>query len=253
MIKLISVTWSHNDTYNFEDTILYKSFIKSNNKDNFYNIHFNRNNYQKLEMEFSEKFGYQYEFLLYRIFLLKQELLNLNFDFIIFSDINDVVCLSDINQLNPINSTEIIFSSEKHRYPNEENITNWEPNYKYSLSDVENKSFLNAGLSIGKRESFIELFDECIKNVLPKEYKNFGGDQGVFTYFYLNNQKNKILLDSQTKYFLSTYSDSPSNYIFMDGKLKNLLSNQTPIFIHDNGWNYGSPKFINHFNLIDIS
>lgn len=249
MIKLISVTWSYEDIFNIENTFLYRSFIKHNDKENFYHIHFNRRNYQKLEEEFNNKFGYQYEFLLYRIFLLREELTKHEFDVIVFSDTNDVVCLSNLNEIK-FYENKIIFSFEKHRYPNESNITNWEPNYKYGVEDDVSRTYLNAGLSIGTKDDFIKLFNECIEIVFPKEYKNFGGDQGVFTYHYLNVKNNNILLDKTNKYFLSTYSDSPSNYEFINGRIKVLNSNQTPIFIHDNGWDYGSPKFINHFKLI---
>jgi len=249
MIKLVSVTWSYDDKSNVEQSRLYNSFIKLNDKNNFYNIHFNRNNYKNLEKEFNDKFGYQYEFLLYRIFLLKDVLSKLDFNFIIFSDSNDVVCLSEFNEIKFDLKDKIIFSTEKHRYPNEPNITNWEPNYKYNLCDIQNTNYLNAGLSIGSKESFIKLFDNCINKVFKKEYKNFGGDQGVFTYYYLNDN-DLILLDTDTKYFLSTYLDSPSNYVLINKKLKNKKTNQYPHFIHDNGWNYGSPKFIEHFNLL---
>jgi hypothetical protein len=249
MIKLISVTWSYNDTSDVKNTSLYKSFIKCNDKKNFYNIHFNRTNYQKLEKQFNDKFGYQYEFLLYRIFLLSEELTKLDVDLIIFSDTNDVVCLSNLDDIEFDLNDKIVFSSEKHRYPNEQNVVNWEPNYKYDLSDVKKSNYLNAGLSIGKKEKYIELFNYCNDNIFDKEYKNFGGDQGVFTYYYLNSN-NLIVLDKETEYFLSTYLDSPNNYSLINGKIKNLKTNRFPHFIHDNGWNYGSPKFIEHFKLV---
>jgi hypothetical protein len=249
MIKLVSVTWSYEDTLDIKNTRLYKSFIKLNDKNNFYHIHFNRNKYKNLEKEFSDKFGHQYEFLLYRIFLLKEELSKLNFDWIIFSDSNDVVCLSKLDEISFDLNNRIIFSSEKHRYPNEQNVTDWKPNFRYNSFDTQSKNYLNAGLSIGKKQTYFELFTYCIDNVFNKHYKNFGGDQGVFTYYYINSD-NLITLDKDTKYFLSTYLDSPSNYSFSNGKLKNLISGQFPHFIHDNGWNYGSPKFIEHFKML---
>jgi len=54
----------------------------------------------------------------------------------------------------------------------------------------------------------------------------------------------------ETKYFLSTYLKSPNDFRKDDIGVYSLKTNSYPIFIHDNGWNYGSPKFINHFNLI---
>lgn len=249
MIKLVSVTWSYTDKSDFENSILYQSFLKKNDKKDFYNIHFNRNNYLDLESNFNNKFGYQYEFLLYRIFLLKNVLETLDFDIIIFSDTNDVVCLDSITNINYSISNKITFSSEKHRYPNEISVTNWIPSYKYKDENNINKWYVNAGLSIGKKDQYISLFQNCIESIFPLEYKNFGGDQGVFSYYFINNEDGLIILDNKTEYFLSTYSDSPSNYVKIEKKIKNLTYNTFPFFIHDNGWNYGSPKFINYFNL----
>lgn len=253
-IKLICVTWSESDFFDYKSTILYKTFIKNNSDSDFYNIHFNRNNYRDLEVIFNNKFGYQYEFILYRIYLLKQELEKLNFEYIIFSDTNDVVCLDNIQKINTI-SNKILFSSECHRYPNEDNIKNWLPSYMYPEVNSSNKNFLNAGLSFGNTKNYIRLFNSCINNVLDKEYKNFGGDQGVFTYYYINNNdKNEELieLDETQSLFLSTYSRSYNSFSIIENKLCSLVYNTFPSFIHDNGWNYGSPKFINHFNLLNI-
>lgn len=249
-MKLIAVTWSNEDNFNYRDTPLYKTFIKHNKKNDFLNIHFNRNKFKKLESEFESRFGYQYEFLLYRIFLLKQKLEKIRCNKIIFADTNDVVCLGNIKQLDTENFNKIIFSSEKHRYPNESQITNWSPNYHYNEIDRARLSFLNAGLSVGERKNFIKLYNECIDNVFDKNYRNFGGDQGVFTYYYLNIENGLIELDFELKYFISTYTRAPYEYSVSEGRLIVPHTNYTPLFIHDNGWNYGSPKFIEYFNLI---
>lgn len=248
-MKTICVTWSYSDKSDYKDHMLYKSFIKNNNHNDLLNIHFNRNNYIDLEKQFNDRFGYQYEFLLYRIFLLKKYLINLNDNIIIFADTNDVVCLGDINEIDSMQIKNIIFSSEQHRYPNENNITNWKPSYLYSESDNNNKNYLNAGLSIGIRQKYIELFEDCISNIFSHEYNNFGGDQGVFTYYYINRNK-LIVLDKNTNYFLSTYCRNPDSFLYNNGRIINSELNTKPLFIHDNGWNYGSPKFIERFNLI---
>lgn len=251
-VKLVTVTWSNEDEPNIEESFLIKSFIKNNGRDKLINIHFNRNNYKELENEFQNKFGYQYEFLLYRIFLLKEKLINIDDDLLIFSDTGDVVCLGDIQSLNNQLIENIIFSSEIHRYPNEGNILNWEPNYKYPEKNRIDVNFLNAGVSFGHRIDFINLLSECIESVFPKKYTNFGGDQGVFTYYYINNNlsSNLIKLDDKYEFFLSTYLKSYDDFHYENGKLVSYKYKTTPLFIHDNGWNYGSPKFINHFNLI---
>ena len=250
-IKLITVTWSENDEPSINDSFLVKSFLKHNDKEDLINVHFNRNHYRDLENEFNSRFGNQYEFLLYRIFLLKERLVGLNADTIIFSDTGDVVCLGNIQQLSNNNTDQIIFSSENHRYPNEENITNWLPNFRYFESNYNSLNFLNAGLSFGKREKFIQLYNECVDLIFPNDYKNFGGDQGIFTYYYINNNsKDLIRLDNQFEMFLSTYLKSYHDFKLDNNSIVSLAYKTTPLFIHDNGWNYGSPKFINHFNLL---
>lgn len=247
-MKLVTVTWSYEDEPKVDNSFLVLSFLKNNNISDIHNIHFNRNNYKDLESEFNEKFGNQYEFLLYRIFLLKDYLLKSDLENIVFADTNDVVCLNSINNI-VIDPNSVVFSSERHRYPNEESIGNWSPMHLYPEYNKINELFLNGGLSYGTKESFIKLFDICINEIFPLEYKNFGGDQGVYTYFFINLNDGLIKID-ETKYFLSTYLKSPNDFRKDDIGVYSLKTNSYPIFIHDNGWNYGSPKFINHFNLI---
>lgn len=233
-MKLLSITWSYQDSIDLSNCFLYKSFIKHNDSNNFINIHFNRKNFIELEKEFQERYGYQYEFLLYRIFLAMDKINNLEDGYYIISDTSDVVCLGNINEIIP--PTEIMFSSEAHRYP-------WNcPDWKFDYSDIEkqNRNFLNGGLSIGKRDWYVNLFKSIINNIFPLNFKTFGGDQGVFTYHYLSNNEPKIFLDKHNNLFLSTYCRSEREYV---GK-------KLPMFVHDNGWNCGSPRFIEKFNLI---
>ena len=70
-MKLLSITWNYTDESNYKDSLLYKSFIKNNDDKDFINIHFNRNEYSELEKDFENNYGYQFEFILYKIFLLK--------------------------------------------------------------------------------------------------------------------------------------------------------------------------------------
>ncbi len=249
-MKLIAVTWSYDDSFDYENTRLYKSFIKKNDKKNFLNIHYNRNHYKELESQFESRFGYQYEFLLYRIYLLKDSLKKLRHKTIIFADTSDVACLDNIDNINLTRENKIVFGSERHRYPNEVSITNWQPNYMYNEIDRQRVSFLNAGLSIGNRKKFIELYEYCVENIFDKNYRNFGGDQGVFTYYYLNTENGLIELDYKNEFFINTYTLAPYHYSVTDGRLFDPNHNTKPIFLHDNGWNYGSPKFIEYFNLI---
>jgi len=250
MVKLLLVTWSYDDHYNLKDTFLYKSFIVDNSENLIHHIHFNRNNYQELEREFSVKFGYQYEFILYKIYLLKQRISEVVSDFVIYADTTDVVCLGNIDTINLNNITKVMFSSECHRYPNEGTINNWTPVNQYPDEDIKLRNFLNSGLYIGKKEKVIELLSHCIENILPIEYKNFSSDQGVYTYCHLNFYKKYIELDSKFDLFLSTYLRSENEFYLSGRNLIHRFNQTSPMFIHDNGWNYGSPKFIEKFNLV---
>ena len=245
-MKLVSVTWSYSDNSDYENSILYKSFLKKNHPKNFINIHFNRSNYRELEIEFEQKYGYQYEFLLYRIFLLKEQIENLESDVMIFSDTGDVVCLDNIENIQFDGG--IIFSAERHQYPND--ISSWSPNNSYCIEDKNQSNFLNAGLQIADKKSYLTLLDETIKNVFPLEYKSFGGDQGVYTYYYINDFDPKIILDNQRKIFVSTYQTSVDWYKMDGDRVTYKPTSTQPIFIHDNGWNYGSPKITQHLNLL---
>ncbi len=244
-MKLLSITWSYSDESNFKDSVLYKSFIKKNNEKDFINVHFNRNNYKDLEITFEQKFGYQYEFILYKIHLLKKELEKLSGDDIVYADTNDVVCLIDIKTIQYEGG--VIFSSEKNKYPSDN--SSWFPKTNYPQWNLDNSIYLNSGLIITSISQYLELIKIVEEKILSLEYKNFGGDQGVYTYYYMNEFKPEIKLDYETKLFLSTYLTSTDRFEKVGDRLRNKITNTFPAFIHDNGWNYGSPRFIENFDL----
>lgn len=246
-MKLLAVTWSYEDLLDISNSFLYKSFLKHNAQENFIHIHFNRNNYADLETEYSNRFGYQYEFLLYRIFLLQKRLEGINSDYLIIADTSDVVVLDNINII-PEQKNKIIFSCEKHQYPRD---TIWLKQKNYSQDNITNGQFLNGGVLYSHKDVFNNLLLQCIEKIFPTNYRDFGGDQGIFSYFYINlNEQNIIDLDKQCEYFLSTYLRTPHDYRFENNRIVCNTNNTRPIFIHDNGWNYGSPKFIERFNLL---
>jgi hypothetical protein len=245
-MKVISVTWSYDSQFDYKNTILYKSFIKHNFDYNFINIHFDRNNYLELEKEFEKNYGHQFEFILYKLKLLSDRIKEVDDDIIIYCDTNDVVCLDNIDNLEY--KEGIIFSSEKHKYPSDN--SSWGPISSYSEWNLSNNLYLNSGLIITTKELYLKLLEITIETVLPLNYKNFGGDQGVYTYYFINNLSPKIVLDETCQYFLSTYLTSKSWFEYKDGRLKHKLTNTSPMFVHDNGWNYGSPRIIEEFNLV---
>lgn len=245
-MKLVSITWSNEDSYDYKQSILFRSFIKLNDEKDFINIHFNRTKYSEMEIKFEQHYGFQYEFILYKIFLFRDILNNIDDDHIVYCDTNDVVCLDNINKLGL--TSEIIFSSEKHKYPSDN--SSWGPVSSYPDWNLINNIFLNSGLILSTKKFYIDLLDNAIKNILPLHYKNFGGDQGIYTYHYINNHEPKIILDHNCNYFVSTYLTSQDWYEKENNKFRNKITGTTPMFVHDNGWNYGSPRIIERFNLV---
>lgn len=245
-MKLLSITWSYESEFDYKNTILYKSFIKHNNENDFVNVHFNRNDYIDLEKEYENYYGYQFEFILYKIKLFKDKLKDIEDNIIVYCDTNDVVCLDNINNLDY--NGGIIFSSEKNKYPSDN--SSWSPISSYPEWNINNSIFLNSGLILTTKKLYLELLNKIIKDVLPLKYKNFGGDQGVYTYYFINNFLPKISIDKNCQHFLSTYLTSENWFENKNGRIINKLTNTKPMFVHDNGWNYGSPKIIEKFKLI---
>lgn len=235
MNKLLTITWSYNDKFPIKETFLFKSFIKNNKEADFIHIHFNRNNYKRLEEEFNSKYGFQYEYLLYKIFLALDFIRTIDAENIIFCDANDTVCLGSIE--NIVSRQNILFSSEINQYPS--SLGDW-GGLDYSQEDRNNKWFLNAGLFISTKVNYILLLESVIKNIFPKNLKSFGGDQGVFLFHYLSNSNPKIELDKSNSLFFCSFSRDYNAFKRED----------FPQFVHDNGWNWGSPRFIEKFSLI---
>ena len=167
-MKVVAVTWSFEDTFDIERTTLYRSFIKNNKKEDIVNIHYNREDYKKEEEDFKGRFGNQYEFLLYRIYLLKDRLKDIEEQTLIFSDTNDVVCLGDIKNIS--HSGGIKFSAEKHQYPN--NIDSWKLREEEQVKYSKEGEYLNAGLQIAKKSEYIKLIENVIENIIPLDYKD---------------------------------------------------------------------------------
>jgi hypothetical protein len=60
----------------------------------------------------------------------------------------------------------------------------------------------------------------------------------------------KIKLDISNVFALNTFSRSVNEfYLNKDNKIVSLETGVVPCFVHDNGWNHGSPKFHNHFQF----
>jgi FkbM family methyltransferase len=260
---LIVVTWNHSDTLDISKSMMVQSFLKYNSKDRLHQIHFDRRQYSQLECEFSQKFGYQYEFLLYRIFLLENALMALHkekqFDQIVFCDSGDVTCQNSLDSIkNDINLNEyVVFGSEKNQWPNRDTKNNW-PGYKdYNSFDFENRFFVNGGVILTKPEAFCKLLSNCIEKVFPQIPHSthlvcYAGDQGAFTFFYnnLNDSSDiKIKLDYPNFLAINTFATSVNDYYLENSKVHSKSTNNAPCFIHDNGWDHGCPRLNHAFEL----
>jgi FkbM family methyltransferase len=250
-IKAVTVTWDYTESFDLQKTPLYKSFTKNNPGVELVHYHFNRSLYAVEELEFRTKFDIQSDYILYKVQLLKNKLEELDSDYVLFIDANDVVCLGAITPLVNAFDLEnhVIVGHEKNQWPMSIRKAEW-PNYvEYNEEHLTNKTFINSGVIFAKRTKYIEMLQSMIDNVFPTEIKTFGGDQGIFTYYYNANLQPSIQLDLQNTLTVNTYLRSVDEYKIEHGRL---ISNETgnqPCFVHDNGWNHGSPKYRDHFKL----
>lgn len=253
-ISLITVTWSHNDTFDIENTSLYKSFKKFNPKKDFYHFHFNRNHYQQLESEFNTKFGQESEYLLYKIQMLLEKVKDIETDYFIFCDANDVVCLSNVDYLIDLFDLDnyIILGHEKNIWPSLEKQRSWPGYEEYRERDFKMDTYLNGGMFLSRKDKYIEMLQSLIDNVFSTNINNFHNDQGVYIYHYNKLMKPEMKLDYASIFALNTYLRSKDDFYEHENRLVCKETGVKPCFIHDNGWNYGSPRYHDHFNLSRI-
>lgn len=252
---MVAVTWNYEDSFPIEKTYLYSSFKKQNPDQEFVNIHFNRTNYQTLEEEFDRRFEREYPFLLYKIQLLGEKIKKyVNTDYIIVADATDVFCLGKISQLIDLYDLDkyIIAGQERNTWPTDDHKKHW-PNYTdYSDSERYNKTFLNSGMLLAKTDKFIEMLDVMIEYVLSTDCKYFHNCQGCYTYYYNKKLRPKIKLDYSSIFTLNTFVRTKEE-CYLNEKKRIVIKDTgvKPCFVHDNGWNHGSPKYILSFNLTE--
>jgi len=253
MISVITSTWSNEESFPIQDTTLYKSFKFFNPEKNFHHIHFNRGHFHQEESEFNAKYGSESDYLLYKITLLKQRVSEIDSKYIIFCDANDVFCLGNVDYLldHFDLDNEIIIGHEKNRWPPPETSCEWPSFRNYSAYNIDNNIYLNSGMVLSSLDNYIKLLDSLEKNILNQNV-NFRNDQGVFAWHYTSESDPKITLDEENIFTLNTFSRSPEEYSLDGNKLINKVDSSYSCFIHDNGWNHGSPKFSEHFNLSSL-
>jgi len=252
-ISMVAVTWNYEDSFPIEETPLYPSFKKNNPEEEFVHIHFNRNNYSELEKEFAKRFEREYHFHLYKIKLLGDKIKeSVKTEYLIVADATDVVCMNKVdNLINCFDLEEhVIACQEKNTWPTPEHKKHWPDYDDYNEHDKFNKTFLNSGMLLAKKEKFIELLDSMIENVLSTDCKYFHNCQGSYTYYYNKRFKPLIKLDYSRIFTLNTFTRSTDDcYLDKNNKIVIKETGVRPCFVHDNGWNHGSPKYMLFFNL----
>ena len=144
----------------------------------------------------------------------------------------------------------VIVGHEKNTWPTNEIKSTWMNYVDYNEYHKSNRIFLNSGMILAKTDKFIKMLQSMIDNVFSTNINTFHNDQGVYTYYYNMNIEPKIKLDVSNIFALNTFSRTTSEFYLNENK--KLVSNETgviPTFLHDNGWNHGSPKYFMHFDL----
>lgn len=253
-ISLITVTWSYNDIFDIENTSLYKSFKKFNPNKDFYHFHFNRGHHHQMESEFHSRFGQESEYLLYKIQMLLEKAKHIDTDYFIFCDANDVVCLSNVDYLIDLFDLDnyIILGHEKNIWPPIERQRSWPGYEEYRERDVKMKTYLNGGMFLSRKDKYIEMLQSLIDNVFSTNINNFHNDQGVYIYHYNKSMKPEMRLDYGNIFALNTFLRSKDDFYQHNNRLVCKETGVKPCFIHDNGWNHGSPRYHDHFDLSRI-
>jgi hypothetical protein len=252
-ITAIAATWGHSDSSNFEQSNFYKSFKHFNPNREAINFHFNRGHYVELESEFNQRFGYQYEGVLYRIYLILDKIKELDTDYIITSDTQDVVCLRNVDHLIGLFDLEnnVIFGMEKNDWPKKEVRDTWEGYTDFDEFHIRNSYYLNASVVLVKKDVYINFLQSIINNILPANAKDVS-DQGIFSWHYNTKALPHIKLDTSSIFVVSTYNRPLEDYYMHDNKLYSNHNGIAPCFVHDNGFQWGSPQYQVQFDLYKL-
>lgn len=236
-IKLLTITWGHTENFDISKTSLYQSFKKYNPEKEIIHHHFNRGLYWELERQYQETYGVESEYLLYKITFLLEKAKQIDSDYVIFCDANDVACFTDIDDLPNQFDLEnfIIVGHEKNMWPPLDRKVTWPDYVDYDENHMTNRTFLNSGMILAKTQKYVELLQSLVDNVLPTKIPTFNNDQGAFTYYYNKGFHPIIKLDFDSLFVVNTYSRNTNEYRLEDERL---ISNSTgikPYFLHDNG------------------
>ncbi len=244
-VSLITVSWSNAAGCSAGNRTI-DSFRRHNPQSPVVHSHFNRGDYYSQEKAYSG-FGEQSEYLLYKVDLLKEVTLKLvSTEYVVFADYNDTYCCGKIDRLiNTFDADQfVVFSSERNVYP--KSVL---PSYQYDSFNKSHSWHLNSGLFFGKTDVVRRMLETAINTFIKEERNIVGGDQGLWTQ-YLNTQCQPLIkLDYANLFGLSTYDSNPNDYYAKNGRIYSKRFGTSPVFIHDNGTNYGGQKFVERFQL----
>jgi len=245
MITLLTLSWG-NLPQNPTNSPTVRTWNRWNPKLPVVHSHFNRGDYWQQEKTYADKFDLQSEYLLYKVDLIRQTAALIDTEFTIMADFNDVYTTGPVDHLPALFDLDraAVFSSERNRYPKTPT-----PAYEYSPFDVSHSWFLNSGVILAKTSVLKQLLDKAVEVYVNSEKRISGGDQGLFTQYYNAGVQPLIQLDYANLVSLSTYDSSYDDYYTKNNRIYSKRFNTSPVFIHDNGSNYGGRKFIEYFKI----
>ena len=177
-----------------------------------------------------------------KITTMKQAIQNIpDDDIVCFIDSYDVLLFTDENEiLSKFYSydCDVLLSSELNCYPGE-NMPRYNDVYNnLAMEKMTNFKYVNSGGYIGYKRAIQDLFNwKPVEEIV--EIIKLGGDQNYFTEYYLEFAcipEKRIKIDMFQRIFQSIYKMYFEEIEFKNGRFVNTILNETPCFVHFNGY-----------------
>lgn len=121
---------------------------------------------------------------------------------------------------------DIVVSTEKNCWPYLDVVSSWID----GNLPIKEFYYINSGAIISKTEKFYEILKE-LETICLTSTIDFWDDQGVWQYYYLQN--NNLDTDQTAEYFFST-SELDESYYKMENNVITTKFGTQPYLIHDN-------------------